>query len=390
MALTVVSVTLDGVALPLDQVAADITIRHGRSSYYDGPTAATAQVTVLGATRSLVRGITLSKPLVVNYSVDGAAAKPRFTGRTTDATLDDDALTIIAVGRLSTLDGYTVGGYLYAQETWTTRVTRLFSDAGILSALRLNVGTFNPVLISRPAGNPLGLAAYLDDLLGMIGGIMYDAPDGTITIESPGVRTTDNPVHIGPDIVAYAPRWQKVLPGYNQATCGYGGPGLNTGTVTATDTDAVTLYGPRPVTVTPSEIANKTDAQSLVDSIVARQADPRWSTPAAVILDPLDITVGQAVQIPQLPAAAPYGTWTGIVEGWTDNIGSDGRSVAWTMELNLSDPALVGAPLLAWADVPTTGYAWDQINQVTAWDDATTLDTITPVPRSVNADHTRT
>jgi len=378
--LTVSSITIDGVAVPLGQVAADVIIRHGRLAFTDGATAATAQVTVIGAGRSFVRGITLSKPLVVNYSVDGGPAAPRFTGRTTDATLDGDALTVIAVGRLSTLDGYTVGTNLYAQETWTSRVTRIFSDAGLLSYLRMNVGSFNPVLISRPAGNPVSLAQYLDDLLAMIGGVAYDMPDGTIMVESPGVRSTANPVRLSPAIVAYAPRWEKVLPGYNTATCAYGGPGLNTGTKTSTDTAAVALYGPRPVTVSPSEIANAADAQTLVDSIVARQKDPRWATPASMVITPVELSIGVGVQIPSLPASAPYGTWTGILEGWTDQIQSDGQAVDWTMDLALSDPALIGAPLLAWADVPATGYAWDQINQVTAWDDATTLDTLTPVP----------
>ena len=385
--LDVVSITLDGAELPLDQVVADVVIRHGRSSYTDGPTASTAQITVIGADRTFVRGITLSKPLVVSYAVDGGPTTPRFTGRTTDATVDGDAVTVIAVGRLSTLDGYTINTVaqgIYPQQNWSSRVARIFADAGLSTSVLFDVGTFNPVLIQRAAGGPGGtgspLAQYLDELLAMIGGTAYDLPDGRIMIESAGVRTTDAPVRIPPELVAYAPRWEKVLPGANSATCGYGGPGYNTGTVTASDTAAAAVYGPRPVTVDPSEILNQTDAQSLVDSIVARQADARWSTPAALLVDPLELTIGGAYQIPGLPVPAPYGTWTAILEGWTDTIASDGTAVEWRTELALSDPALIGAPLLAWQDVPATGYAWDEINQTTAWDDATTLDTLTPIP----------
>src|SRR5262252_3503499 len=147
--LTIPSITLDGSPLPLGQVAADVTIRHGRSSYFDGATASTCQITALGVSRSLVQSVKLGAALVVNYSADGGPPAPRFTGRTTDATLDGDALTIIGVGKISTLDGFTVGasGAAYPQETWSSRVGRVFQDAGLITILDLATDpALNPVL----------------------------------------------------------------------------------------------------------------------------------------------------------------------------------------------------------------------------------------------------
>src|SRR5262249_53786733 len=121
-------------------------------------------------------------------------------------------------GRISTLDAYTVGTYLYVQETWTARVTRLFSDAGLLGYLDLAYAeTYNPVLNQR-ALNPVSLASYLDDLLALVGGVMSDTPAGHVLIEAATSRTASNPLTIPPADVLYAPRWQKVLPGANKAT----------------------------------------------------------------------------------------------------------------------------------------------------------------------------
>ena len=68
---------------------------------------------------------------------DGAGpASPRFTGRVTDARLDGDRLTVIGAGRVSTLRNYPIGeAGVWPVETWSARVTRVFTEAGMRLAL---------------------------------------------------------------------------------------------------------------------------------------------------------------------------------------------------------------------------------------------------------------
>jgi hypothetical protein len=378
--LAVSSIVLDGVTLDLHGVAADVTIRIGRSDYFDSFTPSTCQLTLLGVSRTFVRSVTLSRPLVINTSLDGAAAKPRFTGRTTDATLDGDALTVIAVGRLSTLDAYTVGKVAYPLERWDDRIVRLFNETLGGWALRIAGYAQPPYVNARPA-NPVSLAAYLDDLCNMAGAILNDTPDGLILLEEATTRTGAAPTTIPASEVVYAPIWEKVLPGSNKATVPYGtaSPQL---TKTSSDATAIAQYGERATVVSPSEIAygdpyaGSLTAQDIADRIVQRQAAPRWLTRAATLLHGIELPspqIGKAVKLPGLPASAPYAIWTAIVEGWTDTIQSDGVNVQWIQELALSDPALSGVVVhLAWEDMAATDH-WNTIDPTVTWANADAL-----------------
>jgi hypothetical protein len=380
VALVISSILIDGAAVPLSTVAADVTIRIGRSTYWDSFTASTCQVTLLGVTRTFVRGVTLSRPLVVNYSLNGAAPKPRFTGRTTDATLDGDALTLIAVGRLSTLDAYTVGKVAYPQERWDDRISRLFQETFGSGVLTWVGYALPPYVNARPAA-PVSMAQYLDELCNMAGAIMNDTPAGKILIEEATTRTASAPTSIAPENVVYAPRWEKVLPGSNKATVPYG-TSTPQAVKTAADAAAAAQYGERAMTVSPSEIAfggptsGSLAADVIAQRIVDRQSYPRWTTPAVTLLAGIVLPspeIGRPVKLTSLPASAPFSPWTATVEGWTDNIVSDGETVTWGMELSLSDPFLSGVIVhVAWEDLPPTDL-WSTIDPTVTWENADAL-----------------
>ena len=369
-ALAVSSITIDGAAVDLGDVLADVTIRHGRTGYFDSASPSTCELTLLGVTRAFTRPFRLGALLVVNAS-DGSTAAPRFTGRFTDSDLELDVLRAIAVGRLRTLSGYTIGAGAYPEETWSSRVTRAFTDAGLASSLVLQVGLFNPTLLAR-AAEPVDLAGYLDELAVDVQSAVADLPDGRILVQSLATRTLSTMGLLDPAEVAYAPEWLQRLPGSNVVTVRYGNPEAS---VTVTDAASVAIYGPIAVEIS-TTLKLLADADTMARNRLARDAYSHWTVPACSLLYGRRFTVGQALELEELPPAAPFDPWTPILEGWTDRIASDGVELVWTMELALSDPLLSGLTI-PWQAVPSALH-WNTIDPTVAWRDALTLDDLEP------------
>jgi len=371
--LAITSVTLGGVAIANADVLADVTIRHGRTGYFDAPSPSTCQATMVNVDRNDTRSVRLGRELVVN-ATDGSTVAPRFTGRTTDANLDDDRLTIIAVGYLSTLSNYTVGLVDYPQEAWTARVTRAFADAGLSSRLVLQTPPLDPLIWARLA-DPVALDQYLASLCDAIGATVSDLPDGRILVQPISWRTLDSPAELDPATVAYAPQWIEQLPGVNRLTVNYGDPNAPS-SLYREDTASVDLYGPRPATIS-TPVVDALAAGTLADALITRQSFARWYTPATELLVGLRLSLGRAVHLYHLPASAPNEPWYPMLEGWQDRIVSTrAGGLQWTMSLALSDPMLSGVAM-RWMDV-RAGLTWANMNQTTEWRDATDPGSLEP------------
>lgn len=227
-----VSVTLDGVAVPLADVLADVTIHHGRTDAFDSPAASTCQLVLDGVTFETTAGFRVGGDLVLSVA-NGGAPFPRFTGRVTDASLDDDRLTVIAAGKLSELDQYEIGFASWPSEPWAARVTRIFAEAGLSSLLDLQApaAIFNPTLaprdLAQSAGGHVTLGDELAGLAAMVGAAVCDLPNGKILVQPLAERpfsSLDVPGHHGrlnPADVAYVPVWSQVLPAGNIVTVTY-------------------------------------------------------------------------------------------------------------------------------------------------------------------------
>ncbi len=364
---------LDGATIPLADVAADVTLHHGRSDVSDDPTASTCQITIYDVDKAFVKGIDVGSSLVLNVQDPPAAAVSRFQGTVTDATLDDDDLTLIAAARLATLDRYPIGLADWPEETWTARVTRVFSEAGLSSYLVLQADPlFNPVLVGRTAATagPTTVADYLAFLAPMVGAAVADRTDGKILVQALGARTLAGAYQLDPADVAYSPPWLQVLPGANVVTVRYTGD--QSQSVTARDDASVAIYRERPQTID-TTFKDAGDATTRASLRLSRGAFPHWNIRDTPVLRGLMLNIGQPVELSGMPPASPFDPWSPILEGWTDAIaGGD-----WTMTLALSDPLQSGL-LLPWNVLPVD-WAWNEINPVTAWKDALTLDSLAPL-----------
>lgn len=366
----ITAVTLDGVALDLNvSVLSDVTIRHGRNDVYEAGTPSTCQLTVLKVARAFTRAFQTGATLVVTAGDGVGAAAPRFTGKVTDGAVDEDnRLTMIAVGRLSTFQQYDVGAGDWPAEKWSARVTRLFTEAGLAAILELvSNPAADPMLAARVSADDGGakqLDQALDELAGMVGAAIADRPNGNVLVQAVNARTLDALVVVDPYDVEYAPTWVQQLPIANVVTVEYVG-----GSVTVQDAPSVARHGPRPLTIK-TTFTSAIDAQARANARLSRSANPHWNIPTAPIVRPLTIPVGTPVLVDKLPGSAPFSPWTPIVEGWLDSIVGD----EWTMELALSDPLASGLTL-PWRAVPAA-ETWQTINQTVKWKDALTLSDI--------------
>ena len=363
------TVELDGASIPLEGVLADLTIRRGRMDVGDEPTADTCQLTLLDVDQALVAAFEVGQALTVTVSDDGgSSSSPRFTGFVTDARLDVDSLTVIAAGALSKLRLYVVGEVSWPVESWSSRVTRAFTEAGLLAQLELEPDPlFNPQLAARDpvTAGPTTLGDYLTFLAGMVGALVSDRPNGDIFVQAVGARVLDAAVALDPDDVAYAPVWVQELPRGNIVTVRYTGD--QSEHVTVTDAASVAIYGERPETID-TAFVNAADATYRANQRLGRGAYAHWNVPEAPILRGLELELGAPVELDNMPAASPNQPWTPILEGWSDTItGGD-----WTMALSLSDPLLSGLTL-PWAAVPLE-LAWNETDPATNWTEALTLD----------------
>lgn len=368
------SIELDGQALELGDVAADVAIHHGREDIAGEPTAATCQLSLLGVDRDLVQAFRVGAELRVTAG-DAGASSPRFTGRVTDATLAVDVLTAIAVGPLARARGFAVGLALWPVEPWSARVARIFTEAGLADVLELQADPdFDPQLAARdPAtAGATTLGDYLAYLAPMIGAAVCDRPDGRILVQPLGARTIDRAVPLDPADVEHAPAWVMVLPGANVVTVRYTGD--QSESVTLRDEASIGLYDEeRPETID-TTFVDVADATARAQSRLDRGAYAHWNVLEAPILRGLELEVGAPVVLSSMPEASPADPWTPIVEGWAEQITGD----AWTMQLALSDPRLSGIPPLAWEDVPALGYAWNAIDQAVAWFEAQSVESLNP------------
>jgi hypothetical protein len=365
------TVKIEGATIPLADILSDLIVHHGRSDISDEPTATTCQLTLQGVSEAFTRDFEVGQSLAVTVKDGAGPSIPRFTGRITDARLDRDLLTIIAAGLVSRLRLYVIGeAGTWPVESWSARVTRAFTEAGLVSLLDLDPDpAFDPQLAARDSASagPTTLGDYLAFLAPMVGALVADRLDGRVLVQAIGARTLDAAYALDPADVAYAPVWEEELPRGNIVTVRYTGD--QSESVTVTEPVSVTMYGDRPETID-TAIVSLADATYRANQRLGRSAFAHWNISECPVLRGLDLQIGAPVILEGMPDSAPFEPWTPIVEGWQDELAGD----TWRMTLALSDPLLSGVTL-PWSAVPvTTDYRWNTVDVATDWTEALTLE----------------
>lgn len=351
-------VAIDGVDLdPLDVFSA-VTIRHGRAGVDESPLGSTATLTLVGVGRAFTEPFEVGREL----AIDTTGAVPRFRGRITDANLntsdpDESALSLIAVSTLARISGRKVGAGAWPSETWSARVARVFTEAGELALLVLELGSQNPTLAAR-AAEETSVAEALSTLAQTNPAAIADLPDGRILVQAVSSRQGRDPVELDPDLVVLAPEWTQTDDVRNVVRVEYDG-----GTVERTDAASVARFEERAPLTLATDLALVGDATARAIRELTRRAFPAWTIERAELLElDADLAIGSPVSISSLPAEAPAESVITLLEGWEDQVEGD----EWTMKLALSHKRLSGFGL-SWEDVPATA-SWDEAGAAT-WND---------------------
>jgi hypothetical protein len=277
--------------------------------------------------------------------------------------------------------------------------------------------------------NPPSALSYVGSAADWIGGAVVDYPDGSPLIQFYDARgivpyqikwrdrnffddqwqyqigdwtqqtitypTAEEPLTLDSGTIVFEPVFNQQLGEIiNSVSIGYGtsgggGPGPGPGgggggsTYQADDTASQTQFGVRQLSLS-TELANLGDAVVRANSILVRQANPRWQIGGVEILmdqitDPafrdqiMELICGRRVNLTNLPAPGPL-VFVGIVEGWSEVfLGVGGEKGIHRMTLALSDPLLSYA-VLPWSLLTT--QTWDTINSEVIWADAISLETL--------------
>lgn len=374
-------VAIAGADVPLEDVYASVTLRHGRGSVDDGPLTSTATLSLVGVERTLSASFRVADALEIYLAGD----EPRFVGRVTDAAFSDGALSIIAVSSLSWLARRPVGLEDYPEELWSARVRRVLTEAGALTSWAeaegtwadavgswleaerkyvLEVGDLDPLLAARPA-DETDLGAYLGELVESHPAAIAQLPSGAILVQELTARKGRATVDLDPNLVAANPEWAQVDEVTNSIAVEWA-DGDTFGVPVAVDPLSVDRFEERAVTIS-TELAVLEDAEDRADREVARRAWPRWEVARAELLE-LDaaLEIGDPVSLAQLEDGAPASTYVGIIEGWEDHVevgpdtdGDGERDLEWRILLNLSHPRYSGI-----------GLAWEAMPADETWGDA--------------------
>lgn len=397
------TVSVNGVALDLEQVEYRITVSHGRNDNTASPQPSDASMTLIGF---LTIPVAISDLVVVeSYGVT------RFTGRVTDASLSHDynpngptlgtgpsayvaRLDCTAIGNLSLLGLEFVGAAGYPLELLNDRVENILTDSGVVYANNSDPLMTQEALDAREGGySALDLLTALGT---QTGGTLCDLPDGAVLWESYSRRGYGynaahwadlDPTDTWPDIpyiwadvydrvdtapltvelphaaVAWTPVWRNTAQTIiNDVTVVYG---VDQDT-TQTDTDPASIitHGRRAFTLA-TQLHEAVDAQSRASDIIRTQSEPRYAVQAVEVLvetltDPLranllDVISGSKVAIDNMPQPSPIEDFVGICEGWAETYTPGNHRLV----LSLSDPRFSYQvvrwnevdPVLTWAGV---------------------------------------
>ncbi len=364
-------VAVSGRDVPLAVVSLDVTTRHARTSIDDGAQASTCTITAYNVTRATLDDYVVGRPLVIELE----NGTPRFTGTISDARLETPTpyggatLHVVAVGNLARLGRLYTGDKAMPAELASERVDRVLTASGVPFVIQSSADNSDDYILAARDPGVVTVLDLLGEVANATAGAVADLPDGRVVFQFLNYRKDSPAWSLPSDRVLFAPDWGQTDDVQNRVSVTYAG-----GVVVREDPTSIDTFGVRAAVVT-EPLAREQDAADLAAGLLVRKAVPRWRIPDADVLpdengDPLDIRVGDLVDLVDLPADAPRSTMTAIVEGWTERDTPTGIVAT----LALSD-ALSSFAGLAWEDIPNpdAAYLWNTIDQSTTFAEALTL-----------------
>lgn len=351
-----------------------LAIHYGRPTIWDQARASYATIDILNST-NVNNDFEINDPVVVTIKDSDGTTITVFTGVITQvegrvaASGSNSTVaieTITAVGPFAQMSRTTVGKTAYPKEYDDDRITRILTEAGVTVDVVDTPGVYE--LTDRDA-DPIDAYTLASYYAGMCFGYLYETKTGSVGYANESRRTIDVGASGYLDIDEGYINWQginsrkSIADIVNRIIVFY----KNNDQVTSDDAASIASYGLYEATVN-TELHNLDEAQNIADRYVSLRSIPEYNFSSFSInldnpnilpadLDALiNIEMGTAIQIDNLPNAISHISYTGFVEGWDLVI----NEMQAFLTLTTSDSTYSVVPI-RWQDVdPTT--QWDDLD----------------------------
>lgn len=403
-------VEIDGIEYT-DAVLANLTIRSGRTNIYEQAQAGYVNLQLLDVNQTAIP-VSINSSIGVSIKNTSGAFVAIFGGNVVDiglevrdvgSTMFTQTYNITALGALSRLPKALTNGVLPKEfdgdQIYDILKTVLFASwAEVPGALTW--ATYDPTTTWANAGNSgLGeidrpgnyeLAARSSERIDVYSlvsalatsglGYIYEDAQGRIGYADSTHRTNYLAANGYVDLDANQARaaglriQTRVGDVRNSLTIKYGA--TSSSEHSATDTDSIALYGTLAQIIT-TTLHNGADATAQANFYLSLRAQPKpiFSEISFDLTNPeidnanrdklLNIFMGEAISLTNLPLNMSSGTFQGFVEGWSFQAAYNRLSVTL-----LLSPLAYSLQAMRWNDVPIT-EKWNTVSPTLTWESAT-------------------
>jgi hypothetical protein len=351
-----------------------LAIHYGRPTIWEQARSSYATIDILNTTNAN-NDFEINDSVVVTVQDSDGTTVTVFTGVITEvrgqiAASGTNATvaveTITAVGPFAQMSRTTVGKTAYPKEYDDQRISRILTEAGVTVDVVDTPGVYE---LTARAANPVDAYTLATYYAGMCFGYMYETKTGAVGYANESRRTVDVSTSGYLDIDEGYINWRginsrkSIADILNRIILFY----KDNEQVTAEDSASITSYGLYEATVS-TELHNFDEAQNIADRYVSLRSIPEYNFSSfninldnpnllAADLDALiNIEMGTAIQIDNLPNAISHITYQGFVEGWDLVI----NEMQANLTITSSDSTYSVVPI-RWQDVdPTT--IWTDID----------------------------
>ena len=351
-----------------------LAIHYGRPTIWQQARSSYATIDILNTT-NVNNNFEINDPVVVTVQDSDGTTITVFTGVITDISAQIAASgsnatvaveTITAVGPFAQMSRTTVGKTDYPKEYDDDRINRILTEAGVTIDVVDTPGVYE--LTERDI-NPIDAYTLSTYYAQMCFGYMYETKTGAVGYANESRRTLDVEASGYLDIDEGYINWRginsrkSIADILNRIILFY----KDNAQVTADDTASIASYGLYEATIS-TELHNLDEAQNIADRYVSLRSQPEYNFSSfninldnpnllAADLDALiNIEMGTAIQIDNLPNAISHISYQGFVEGWDLVI----NEMQASLTITSSDSTYSVVPI-RWQDVdPTT--QWDDLD----------------------------
>jgi hypothetical protein len=370
------TVTVDGVDFSSKAINT-VSVTYGRTSYWEQARTGYTTVEIVNWDDTDY-AFEINDSVVVTVDNASAVARTVFTGKVTNiasrmvavGSVEEVAvITLTAVGPFAAMSRKILSTS-YAKQFDSARMTSILTDAGVTIDTVDSPGIYEFAPTGALVADAYSTAAKY---AGMANGYIYETADGEVGFANESRRSVEVTANGYMTIPENYILWRSVSS--NKSL----GDILNSinltwksGTETSSDATSIAAYGLLGASIT-TELEHAAEAKELADKYVALRRVPRLNMSSFTIqLDSLNVssadldkflqmTMGKAIEINDLPVPLIPTNYYGFVEGWILQVTRNQAVIS----LTTSESSYSIQPT-RWQDVDAA-LAWNAVGAAVQW-----------------------